>query len=49
MQVKRGVPVDMHSENSEEKTGGFKSQDPSSILNPSYLKMIRDQVFKDNK
>ena len=32
-----------------EQTGGFKSQDPNSMLSPSYLKMIRDQVFKDTK
>jgi len=29
----------------KEQSGGFRSQDTSSMLSPSYLKMIRDQVF----
>jgi hypothetical protein len=54
MSLKRGEPVievdaqnNGESEHIEEEGNGFRRHDASSILSPTYVKMIRDSVFKD--
>jgi hypothetical protein len=54
MSLKRGEPViEVDAQNNgdsvviEEEGNGFRRHDASSILSPTYVKMIRDSVFKD--
>ena len=56
MNVKRGHPVEvLDSQNLDKETvvdyeegqSSFRRHDPSSILSPTYVKMIRDSVFKE--
>ncbi len=52
MSVKRGQPVleidaQLMKEGEEEEGTSFRRPDAQSILSPTYVKMIRDQVFKD--